>query len=124
MSTIINTYTGERISLSVNKKEAELKLSNLTDAEKSQLLIQILHFRKTAEVYEKLIKNHASNTKLEFNEKDKAMWNEFQISKEYRKVFDADKFETEGTKEEKSIVEEYKKICDKYKKFTEFFKFK
>ncbi len=120
---IIDENTGEIIP--VNKRKSDLKeyVLSLPEVKKADLLSKANWLRKLAGDIEKNIQDYVKGLQLEFDEDNKAMWQDFKLSKISVKRFDQDKFEREGTEIEKQIILKAEKIREKYARPSSYIRF-
>ncbi len=120
---IIDENTGEIIP--VNKRKSDLKeyVLSLPEIKKADLLSKANWLRKLASDIEKNIQDYVKGLQLEFDEDNKAMWQDFKLSKISVKRFDQDKFEREGTEIEKQIILKAEKIREKYARPSSYIRF-
>lgn len=120
---IIDENTGEIIP--VNKRKSDLKeyVLSLPEIKKADLLSKANWLRKLASDIEKNIQDYVKGLQLEFDEDNKAMWQDFKLSKISVKRFDQDKFEKEGTEIEKQIILKAEKIKEKYTRPSSYIRF-
>lgn len=106
---IVDFTTGETIAL---------KLA--TDDQVSDFLTKLNEMRKSADKVEKMVKKHIKEERITDKwEDDKQYVGNHQVSRSYRKSFDKKRFETDGTEDEKAIVQGAEDIKEKFTKLTE-----
>jgi len=113
---LLDEETGEIKNLvGMSAKEFDDFVLNLPDEKKADVFSQSNFMRKMYEKLEKKLKKAIKEKDFKWDEKGIADFHGIKITKtKGRKYFNKEKFELEGTKEEKIIYDQWKIIEDRY----------
>lgn len=110
MLHLLNEQTGEKIPITMPKKQIKARVAGMSDEDKAFYYAQINFARRLTASFEKEIKTYIKSQEHEFDDNMKAEWKGIRISKRVRQVFDPEKFKKEGSDEEKSLLALYEKL--------------
>lgn len=120
---IIDKTTGEMLPIGKRSSDMKEYVLSLDNTKKADLLTKANYLKRVASNIEKTIKSFVGTLQLDFDNENVAMWQDFKIRKMWKSTFDKEKFNKEGSEEEKEVMRIAEAIQAKYRKNTEYIKF-